>query len=214
MDELIYNIPAIETKYRGMIFRSRLEARWAAFFDRAGWHWEYEPFDLHGWVPDFAIRAPSGLGRKPVLVEVKPILEMHGPTIKRIERAISASGLDYEALLLGSGIVTDNLQKYAYLGWLGEHNLDFNGEMVGVLNFAPALLVNHSQLSSREKNAKRCGSMDLDFYHTEGSWCCRMSGYYDGNAVESYLLPYDHALEEWSRAHAATKYRHSVRALK
>ena len=207
MNELIYNIPAIETKYRGMLFRSRLEARWAAFFDRAGWHWEYEPFDLSGWVPDFAIRAPSGPARKPVLVEVKPILEMHGPTIERIERAISASGLDYEALLLGSSIVTDNMQRYAYVGWLGEHALDDNGASVGVLNFAPALLVNHRQLSSREENARRCGSMNLDFYHTEGFWGCRMSGFYDGNAVESHLLPYDHALEEWSHAHAATKYR-------
>jgi len=207
MNELIYNIPAIETKYRGMLFRSRLEARWAAFFDRAGWHWEYEPFDLSGWVPDFAIRAPSGPARKPVLVEVKPILEMHGPTIKRIERAISASGLDYEALLLGSSIVTDNMQRYAYVGWLGEHDLDDNGASVGVLNFAPALLVNYRQLSGREENASRCGSMDLDFYHTEGFWGCRMSGFYDGNAVESHLLPYDHALEHWSHAHAATKYR-------
>ena len=33
MNELTYNIPAIETKYRGMLFRSRLEARWAAFFE-------------------------------------------------------------------------------------------------------------------------------------------------------------------------------------
>jgi hypothetical protein len=205
MNELTYNIPAIETKYRGMLFRSRLEARWAAFFDRAGWHWEYEPFDLHGWVPDFAIRAPTA--RTPILVEVKPILEMHGPTIKRVERAISASGLDYEALLLGSGIVTDNLQVHAYLGWLGEHAVNDNGVSVGVLNFAPALLVNHRQLLRREENIRRCGSMNLDFYHTEGSWRCRMSGFYDGNAVESHLLPYDHALEEWSRAHEATKYR-------
>ena len=207
MSELIYNIPAIETKYRGMLFRSRLEARWAAFFDRAGWHWEYEPFDLSGWVPDFAIRAPSGTARKPVLVEVKPILEMHGPTIKRIERAISASGLDYEALLLGSGITTDDVQRYAYLGWLGEHDLDDNGASVGVLNFAPALLVNHRQISSREENARHCGPMNLDFFHDEGFYGCRMSGFYDGNAVQSHLFPYDHALEEWSRAHAATQYR-------
>jgi hypothetical protein len=28
-----YSIPAIPTVYRGQQFRSRLEARWAAFFD-------------------------------------------------------------------------------------------------------------------------------------------------------------------------------------
>lgn len=34
---------AIETRYRGHRFRSRLEARWAVFFDAAGVTWEYEP---------------------------------------------------------------------------------------------------------------------------------------------------------------------------
>lgn len=34
---------AIETKYKGYLFRSRLEARWAVFFDAMGIEWEYEP---------------------------------------------------------------------------------------------------------------------------------------------------------------------------
>jgi hypothetical protein len=36
-------IKAIETKYGGYRFRSRLEARWAVFFDHAEIEWEYEP---------------------------------------------------------------------------------------------------------------------------------------------------------------------------
>lgn len=32
----------IETRYRGYRFRSRLEARWAVFFDALGVRWEYE----------------------------------------------------------------------------------------------------------------------------------------------------------------------------
>jgi len=35
-------IKAIETEYRGCLFRSRLEARWAVFFDEMGWTWQYE----------------------------------------------------------------------------------------------------------------------------------------------------------------------------
>lgn len=35
-------IKAIETQYRGYRFRSRLEARWAVFFDAMGVEWEYE----------------------------------------------------------------------------------------------------------------------------------------------------------------------------
>jgi hypothetical protein len=59
---------AIPTMYGGVQFRSRLEARWAAFFDIAGWRWQYEPIDLDGWIPDFRL-----CGKVPALCEVKPI---------------------------------------------------------------------------------------------------------------------------------------------
>lgn len=36
-------VGAIETRYAGVRFRSRLEARWAVFFDALGLAWEYEP---------------------------------------------------------------------------------------------------------------------------------------------------------------------------
>lgn len=36
-------IKAIQTRYAGCHFRSRLEARWAVFFDALGIEWEYEP---------------------------------------------------------------------------------------------------------------------------------------------------------------------------
>ena len=53
-------IKAIETRYKGYRFRSRLEARWAVFFDALGWSWEYEPegFDLgfgELYLPDFLV---------------------------------------------------------------------------------------------------------------------------------------------------------------
>lgn len=52
------DIKAIETVYKGYRFRSRLEARWAVFFDALGIEWAYEPegYDLGaaGWyLPDF-----------------------------------------------------------------------------------------------------------------------------------------------------------------
>lgn len=51
-------IKAIETRYKGYRFRSRLEARWAVFFDALDVPWEYEPegFDLGAagrYLPDF-----------------------------------------------------------------------------------------------------------------------------------------------------------------
>ncbi|MFE3452423.1 hypothetical protein ACFXJ8_26215 [Nonomuraea sp. NPDC059194] len=36
-------IQAIDTRYKGCRFRSRLEARWAVFLDTLGIRWEYEP---------------------------------------------------------------------------------------------------------------------------------------------------------------------------
>jgi hypothetical protein len=50
-------IKAIETRYKGYRFRSRLEARWAIHLDLLRIHWEYERegFDLDGecYLPDF-----------------------------------------------------------------------------------------------------------------------------------------------------------------
>lgn len=58
----------------GVRFRSRLEARWAAFFHLLGWPWQYEPdLGLEGWIPDFMITQGAGL-----LVEVKPVRTLAG----------------------------------------------------------------------------------------------------------------------------------------
>lgn len=57
------------TTYAGANFRSRLEARWSAFFDLVEWRWTYEPFDADGYIPDFVIH-----GAFPFLVEVGPCI--------------------------------------------------------------------------------------------------------------------------------------------
>lgn len=51
-------LQAIETRYKGYRFRSRLEARWAVFFDALSVRWEYEREGYNlgsaGWyLPDF-----------------------------------------------------------------------------------------------------------------------------------------------------------------
>lgn len=61
-------IKAIPTRYAGVNFRSRLEARWAAFFDLTRLRWDYEPVDIEGWTPDFRL-----FRRRPVYAEVKPV---------------------------------------------------------------------------------------------------------------------------------------------
>lgn len=64
-------IKAIETVYNGYRFRSRLEARWAVFFDTVGIKYEYElqGFDLGDegrYLPDF------WLPTQKCFVEIKP----------------------------------------------------------------------------------------------------------------------------------------------
>lgn len=53
------SIKPIETSYAGCRFRSRLEARWAVFFDQLEIPWEYEPqgfaFDGRAYLPDFLL---------------------------------------------------------------------------------------------------------------------------------------------------------------
>jgi hypothetical protein len=67
-------IKAIETRYKGYRFRSRLEARWAVFFDSIGMEWVYEPegFDLGPlglYLPDFFVH---GNGHRGPYIEIKP----------------------------------------------------------------------------------------------------------------------------------------------
>lgn len=67
-------IKAIETRYKGYRFRSRLEARWAVFFDALGVKWEYEKegYDLGEagyYLPDF------WLPMSQIFVEIKPNMD-------------------------------------------------------------------------------------------------------------------------------------------
>lgn len=69
-------IKAIQTKYKGYLFRSRLEARWAVFFDCCGVEYEYEPegYDLGNglmYLPDFLLHGVDGRDGGDLYVEVK-----------------------------------------------------------------------------------------------------------------------------------------------
>jgi hypothetical protein len=65
-------IQALPSKYRGITFRSRMEARWAYYFDLLGCSWDYEPeaFPLPqgNYLPDFWCDFQGGGS----FVEVKP----------------------------------------------------------------------------------------------------------------------------------------------
>lgn len=73
------------TLYKGIMMRSRLEAKYAAYFDHRGWRWIFEPLDLFGYTPDFLVTIDD----VETLVEVKPATKVGqlGPPVARIIRA-------------------------------------------------------------------------------------------------------------------------------
>jgi hypothetical protein len=146
------------------------------------WEWVYEPFDLGGWSPDFAIRAPGASSkRKVVLVEVKPIMEFDNDVACKIHSAVLIEDmthydlLEYEPLLLG-------LQpSERRLGWLCE---------LGDWDEAPF---------GRWENSDRIG-----FCHSVQSFRDRISGYHDGGSYGSLDESAINAL--WGQACAAVQW--------
>lgn len=79
---------AKETMYSGVTFRSRLEARWALFFDCAGWDWDYEPClykvsATMGYLPDFYLPGFS------LWVEVKGEYFLSKESISKIAASVA-----------------------------------------------------------------------------------------------------------------------------
>lgn len=108
-------IQAIETRYKRCRFRSRLEARWAVFFDAFGAPWEYEkegynlgPLGLY--LPDFWLpKKEWGIwieikGQKPTDTEVLKV------------RALAA-GTDHPAILVWGSVSEEH---YAVISSKGE----------------------------------------------------------------------------------------------
>jgi len=94
-------IKAIETRYKGYRFRSRLEARWAVFFDALGLDWEYEPegYELSGgkrYLPDFRLSFGDG---NPIWFEVKGDV----PTEQEIQTCARFADESNRWVMLASG---------------------------------------------------------------------------------------------------------------
>lgn len=122
-------IKAIETRYKGYRFRSRLEARWAVFFDALHIPWEYEKegFDLGSagrYLPDFWLPSLRAW------VEVKPIEVQHGSP--EWLKARSLANAD-RPVIIGQGMPDNDALLFAhdcgdsgggssewdiYLGWI------------------------------------------------------------------------------------------------
>lgn len=93
-------IPAKPTMYDGVQYRSRLEAKWAAFFKICDTSdVTYEPVDLGVWSPDFMLK--NRVSGHETLIEVKPISEFHSETGNRMLKAANETGFKGSLVLLG-----------------------------------------------------------------------------------------------------------------
>lgn len=208
----MYEIPAIETEYRGAIFRSRLEARWAAFFDLVKWPWVYEPLDLNGWIPDFM------LGRD-LLVEVKPFsaFDEFDEAVWKASLAVKNTPWQHkELLLLGLGPFCGNSGCGSIaLGWLGEnvYSLDWYLDC-GLIaeNDCGCTLENALTHSCQdwwqfdEANII-CECRTFDLCSSTGSWHGRFNGIEnDHGECFGFADDWEKISTFWNKAHKLTRW--------
>ena len=58
---------------KGVIFRSVLHAQWSFVFTELNWNWEYEPYDMNEYIPDFIVSFKNG---NELLIKVKKTLNV------------------------------------------------------------------------------------------------------------------------------------------
>lgn len=140
------------TTYRGIRFRSRLEARWAAVFERLEWDWVYEPCDFDGWIPDFLLRFEHA----PLLVEVKPAL--HPDELIELAKKVGRVVGEHDVLLLGATWWFDPIYDTPQLGWLSQKHswerampIFCDGEHYGL------------KASLGDQHCRKCGLNDEDY---------------------------------------------------
>jgi hypothetical protein len=202
---------AIETRFRGVHFRSRLEARWAAMFDLLGWRWEYEPVDLAGYIPDFVLMFPAG----PVLVEVKPAFTVEAlidAAANKIDRSGWKTKNNNRALIVGAswhlgGAVegdpdTDQTvaSAYPHLGAMC-HGGPIAGPVWGDAVGVHCMSCNRASVQGRTVQ----GSHEGGVWTERAVWTCAMCGV---GIYDALISPLDVRTDEaWREAGNAVRWK-------
>lgn len=176
----------IPTEFAGARFRSRLEAKWAAFFTAMGWDWEYEPLDLDGYIPDFVLRF-----KRPMLVEVKPIFGSSDPIAREARAKIQNSGWHGQALLVGAGVARDEYGM-ACIGQVSNEDEDEAGNIY--------FMFGHASLH----RCLKCGEFSI--HDPVLSYRCRVNDCHDG---DSYLGGFDadEAIRTWRQVSSTVQWK-------
>jgi hypothetical protein len=129
---------AIETLYKGCLFRSRLEARWAVFFDALDKVWLYEPegFVLEDdicYLPDFY------LPEEEVWIEVKP-LTAEGPTDDDLRKCCLLSKHTKQGVVMLVGTPGDLAQDYQPIVFFDGHVMEPTGDGAHAAHIVVAMM--------------------------------------------------------------------------
>jgi len=191
------NSSAIPTRYNNNEYRSRIEARWAAWFDMVGWSFEYEPIDLPGWIPDFIIK-----GKKfELLVEVKSSTTLDAFDFKKMRSALKQSGNTNEILLLGRNPLLPlpdsehTADHRTHIGWLWGPEMGLAWEEGCEYDYAPGpgIAVEHFQR--------------LGIAHYWSSYQDRITDGYDGNLSLGPCYTEEVIDSLWKQAGNITRWR-------
>lgn len=178
----------IPTVYRGIEFRSRVEARWAAMFTNLGWSWEYEPVDADGYIPDFLVQ-----GGKPMFVEVKAAIS-HQDYMDATPKAEALVPYGTDVLIVGASPFPlmpggfNNEPDYTPAGVLGEHHDS------GILCWS----------SGNWIVCRNCNRVSV--FHSLNSFQGRPCGCYDGDHFLGHP-PIEAIRTAWNRATNDVKWR-------
>ncbi len=167
--------------------RSRAEARAAAFFDEFSWVWEYEPFDLAGYIPDFVLHFQTA----PVLIEVKGSTE----DIEIAKSKLEVSGWEKEAIIIsrqpGPLYGSTMVEEFGLNDWVIGNLLERQEHPDAAPRWHLALI----------KFCISCGQKT--FISDSDSWHCRHCGACDGN---THIGDFDPG-EVWAKASNRVQWR-------
>jgi hypothetical protein len=169
----------IATEYGGRRFRSRLEARWACFFDLLKWPFEYEPIDLAGYVPDYILPFKRGS----VLAEVKPATDRS--ELEENGRKVTRGGWRGDFMIVGARIFTpEGSNRQRTMGLLSLWDRESND---GWYAADDAIII----------RCKACRLISL--CHSSAGWFCLLCGA-DDHRVHFADLDYREVDSLWAQA--------------
>lgn len=159
---------AIKTKYKGVLFRSKLEAQWAKFFDAIAMPWIYEPEgyvfeDGTTYLPDFFLPDSKQW------FEVKGV--MSNKDMHKIKMLCIESGHD---VVIG--------YSDGELSMIDMFFAEFNGGQPEEYSWG----------SININKCTQCGK--LSFMNNVGSYTCQCCGAYDGDHFVDWTF---YGREEW-----------------